>query len=84
MVCWIEYTLSYPEDGQRVVIDLFDDKGKQIIGGTSDSKLEKKVENGTVKEIRRITIPMVPDSDFIEVLPSIDSGEKLDSVKIDL
>jgi hypothetical protein len=81
----IEYTLSYPEEGQRVMLGaLFDDKGKQIIGGTSDEKLEKKIENGTVREKRRITIPMVPDSDFIEVQPAIDSGEKLDSVKIDL
>jgi hypothetical protein len=80
----IEYTLSYPEAGQRVMLGLFDDKGKQIIGGTSDGKLEKKIEDGTVTEKRRITIPMVPDSDFIEVQPALDSGEKLDSVKIDL
>jgi hypothetical protein len=80
----IEYILSYPEAGQRVMLGLFDDKGKQIIGGTSDGKLEKKIEDGTVTEKRRITIPMVPDSDFIEVQPALDSGEKLDSVKIDL
>lgn len=80
----IEYTMSYPEDGQKMMLNLFDDKGKQIIGGTSDGKLEKKIKNGTVMEKRRITIPMVPDSDFIEVQPAIDSGEKLDSVKIDL
>lgn len=80
----IEYTLSYPEEGQRVMLELFDDKGKRIIGGTSDGKLEKKVENGTLTEKRRITIPMVPDSDFIEVQPALDSGEKIDSVKIDL
>ncbi|MBT2692250.1 DUF4179 domain-containing protein [Bacillus sp. ISL-55] len=80
----IEYTLSYPEEGQRVMLELFDDKGKRIYGGTSDGKLEKKIENGTVTEKRRITIPMVPDSDFIEVQPAIDSGGKFDSVKIDL
>lgn len=80
----IEYTISYPETGQRIMLGLFDDMGKQIIGGTSDGKLEKKIENGTVTEKRRITIPMVPDSDFIEVQPSIHSGEKLDSVKINL
>lgn len=79
-----EYTLSYPEGGQRVMLNLFDDKGKRIIGGTSDAKLEKKTEKGSVTEKRRITIPMVTDSDFIEVRPTIDSGEKLDSVKIDL
>jgi hypothetical protein len=80
----IEYTISYPEARQRIMLDLFDDKGKQIIGGTSDAKLERNIEDGTVTEKRRITIPMVPDSDFIEVQPSIDSGEKLQSVKIDL
>lgn len=80
----IEYTLSYPEGGQRVLLDLFDDRGKQMIGGTSDAKLEKQIAKGTVTEKRRITIPMVPDSDFIEVQPSIYSGEKLKSVKIDL
>ncbi|ESU34470.1 hypothetical protein G3A_00910 [Bacillus sp. 17376] len=80
----IEYTMSYPEEGQRVMLDLFDDKGEQIIGGTSDAKIEKKIENGTVTEKRRITIPMVLDSDFIEVKPALESGEKLDSVKIDL
>ncbi|GAM15246.1 DUF4179 domain-containing protein [Mesobacillus selenatarsenatis] len=80
----IEYTLSYPEGGERVMLNLFDDRGKRMIGGTSDAKLERNVENGTVTEKRRITIPMVPDSDFIEVHPSIESGEKLDSVKIDL
>lgn len=65
----IEYTMSYPERGQRVMLDLFDDKGEQIIGGTSDAKIEKKIENGTVTEKRRITISMVPDSHFIEVQP---------------
>ncbi|MFT9596208.1 DUF4179 domain-containing protein, partial [Mesobacillus sp.] len=70
----IEYTLSYPEGGPRVMIDLFDDKGRQIIGGTSDAKIERKIKNGTVTEKRRITIPMVPDSDFIEVQPALDSG----------
>jgi hypothetical protein len=81
----LEYTLSYPEEGERVMLGvLFDDMGNQIIGGTSDGKLEKKIENGMVREKRRITIPMVLDSDFIEVQPAIDSGEKLDSVKIDL
>ncbi|WP_226679197.1 DUF4179 domain-containing protein [Mesobacillus jeotgali] len=80
----IEYTLSYPEAGQRVMLDLFDDKGKRIIGGNSDSKLERKTDRGIVTEKRRITIPKVPDSDFIEVQPAIDAGEKLDSVKIDL
>ncbi|WLR55201.1 DUF4179 domain-containing protein [Mesobacillus subterraneus] len=80
----IEYTLSYPEDGERVMLNLFDDKGKQMIGGTSDAKLERKVEDGTVLEKRRITLPMVPESDFIEVQPSMDSGEELDAVKINL
>jgi hypothetical protein len=80
----IEYTLSYPEGGQRIMLGLFDDKGKQIIGGTSDAKLERNIVDGTVTEKRRVTIPMVPDSDFIDVQPAIDSGEKLDSVKIDL
>ncbi len=80
----IEYTLSYPEGGQRVMLDLFDGKGKEIIGGTSDAKLERKTENGVVTEKRRITIPMVLDSEFIEVQPAIDSGEKFKSIKIDL
>ena len=80
----IEYTLSYPEGGQRVMLNLFDNRGKQIISGTSDAKLEKKIDKGTVTEKRRITIPMVPDSDFIEVKPTIYSGKKLKSVKIDL
>lgn len=80
----IEYTLSYSEGSQRVMLDLFDDKGNPIIGGTSDAKLEKKIEKGRVAEKRRITIPMVPDSDFIEVQPTIYSGEKLKSVKINL
>ncbi|MBT2680274.1 DUF4179 domain-containing protein [Bacillus sp. ISL-35] len=80
----IEYTLNYPEGGKRVMLDLFDGKGKQIIGGTSDAKLEGKTENGLVTEKRRITIPMVLDSDFIEVQPAIDSGEKFKSIKIDL
>ncbi|MCM3664512.1 DUF4179 domain-containing protein [Mesobacillus subterraneus] len=80
----IEYTLTYPEGGQRVMLDLFDSKGKQIIGGTSDAKLEKKTENGIVIEKRRITIPMVLDSDFIEVQPVLESGEELGSVRIEL
>ncbi|MBS8265440.1 DUF4179 domain-containing protein [Mesobacillus boroniphilus] len=80
----IEYTMSYPEAVQRVMLDLFDDKGEQIIGGTSDAKIEKKIKNGTVTEKRRKTIPMVPDSDYIEIRPTMESGEKLKSVKIDL
>jgi hypothetical protein len=80
----IEYTLTYPEGGQKVMLDLFEGKGKQIISGTSDAKLEKKTENGIVIEKRRITIPMVLDSDFIEVQPVLESGAELGSVRIEL
>ncbi|CAM3850827.1 DUF4179 domain-containing protein [Mesobacillus thioparans] len=80
----IEYTQSYPEGGQRMMLDLFDGKGKQIIGGTSDAKLERKTENRVVTEKRRVTIPMVLDSDVLEVQPVLESGEELDSVKIEL
>lgn len=80
----IEYTLRYPEGDERVMLELFDDKGEQIIGGTSDAKLAKKIENGEVVERRRVTIPMVPVSDFIEVSPALRSGEKFESEKIQL
>lgn len=80
----IEYTITYPEGDERLVLNLFDDKGEQIIGGTSDAKLEGKIENGEVVESRRVTIPMVPASDYIEVTSSLRSGEKFKSVKIDL
>lgn len=80
----IEYTLSYPEDSQRVRLNLFDGNGEQLIGGTSDAKLEKKIENGTVTEKRRITIPFVPSSEFIEVRPEWESGDEWKAVKIDL
>jgi hypothetical protein len=80
----IEYTVKYPAGKQRVWLELFDDQSNQIIGGTSDAILEKKTENGTVLEKRRMTIPLVPDSDFIEVLLNLESGEELESVKIDL
>jgi hypothetical protein len=80
----IEYTLSYPEGSQRVRLNLFDGNGEQIIGGTSDARLEKNIENGTVTEKRRITIPIVPASDFIEVHPILESGEELEPVRIDL
>ncbi|WP_079506094.1 DUF4179 domain-containing protein [Mesobacillus jeotgali] len=79
----IDYTLSYPEEDQRMMLGgLFDDKGKHITGGTSDSKLEKKIKNGRVIEKRRITLPVVPATDFIEVRPVLDSGEEMDSIKI--
>ncbi|WP_226086268.1 DUF4179 domain-containing protein [Mesobacillus sp. S13] len=80
----IEYTLSYPEGSQKVRFDLSDGNGKQLIGGTSDAKLEKKIENGTVTEKRRITIPFVPSSDFIEVRLELESGEELEPVRIGL
>ncbi|MCM3574939.1 DUF4179 domain-containing protein [Mesobacillus subterraneus] len=80
----IEYTLSYPKGSQRVIINLFDGKGEQIIGGTSDVKLEKNTENGMVTEKRRITIPMFPAPDFMEVRPILESGEELEPVRIDL
>ncbi|WNF22922.1 DUF4179 domain-containing protein [Mesobacillus jeotgali] len=80
----IEYTLSYPEGSQRVRFDLSDGNGEQLIGGTSDAKLEKKIENGTVTEKRRITIPFMPSSEFIEVRPELDSGDEWKAVKIDL
>jgi len=80
----IEYTVKYPADKQRVWLELVDDQGNQIIGGTSDAKLEKKTENGTVMEKRRMTIPLVPDSDFIQVHLNLESGEELEAVKIDL
>ncbi|MBT2645112.1 DUF4179 domain-containing protein [Bacillus sp. ISL-41] len=80
----IEYTLSYPEGSQRVMIDLFDGKGEQIIGGTSDAKLEKNTENGMVTEKRRITIPMVLAYDFMEIRPILESGEELEPVRIEL
>lgn len=80
----IEYTVKYPADKQRVWLELVDDQGNQIIGGTSDAKLEKKTENGTIMEKRRTTIPLVPDSDFIEARLNLESGEELEAVKIDL
>ena len=80
----IEYTLIYPEGSQRVWFDLLDGNGKQLIGGTSDAKLEKKNENGTVTEKRRVTVPVVPNSDFIEVRPELESGDEWQAVKIDL
>jgi hypothetical protein len=79
----IEYTVKYPVGKQRVWLELVDDHGNQIIGGTSDAKLEKNTENGTVMEKRRMTIPLVPDSDFIEVHLKL-AGKELQSVKIDL
>lgn len=78
----IEYTLSYPEGSQKVRFELFDGNGEQIIGGTSDAKLDKKIEHGTVTEKRRITIPLVPSLDFIEVRPELESGKGLEPVRI--
>ena len=80
----IEYTLSYPEGSQRVRFDLSDGNGEQLIGGTSDAKLEKKSGSGMVTEKRRITIPMVPASGFIEVRPILESGKELQPIRIDL
>jgi hypothetical protein len=83
----IEYTVTYPEGLQNspYSIALFDDKGREIIGGTSDAKLGRKTENGIVIEQRRKTIPGRLNTSFIEIQPSeMSTGEKLESVKINV
>lgn len=73
----LEYSISYPAAGKHdsVRLELFNDKGKQLIGGTSDSKIGKKTENGMVLERRRLTIPWSLEGNFIKIQPILYKGE---------
>jgi hypothetical protein len=75
----IEYTLSY-KDGERdfVEFNIVDNKGEPIErGGSSDSKIEKKTNDGLVTERRRLTLPSRLDTSIITIQPHLRLSDKV-------
>ncbi|RSD27245.1 DUF4179 domain-containing protein [Mesobacillus subterraneus] len=69
----LEYTVKGAGEN-RVDLELFDDEGNRIIGGTSDARIEKKTVDGSILEKRRLTIPRGFENRCLEI--RISSGEE--------